>query len=101
LTRQVRDWDYDVLDYLRLMKAYLEQRINVKTYQQEFFAMTKKRTLVSERADSIIQKAYGDADDYDPVLGARYVDETRLRELVSKSVKELEALGSDIGDQER
>ena len=101
MTRQVRDWDYDVLDYLRLMGAYLEQRINAKTYQQEFFSMSKKRTLVSEQASSIIQKAYGDADDYDPSPSASYLDETRLRELVNESVSELEALGNDIGEQDR
>jgi hypothetical protein len=102
LNKEPKDWDYDERDYLRLMKAYVENRIDVDTYRTSFFAMSSKRSLVADNASVIIQKAYGDADDYDPVVRLAYtIEEPALKERVAKSIVELETLGYRVEDSAR
>lgn len=102
MNKQPNDWDYDERDYLRLMKAYVENRIDVDTYRTSFFAMNSKRSLVSENASVIIQKAYGDADDYDRVVSLEYtIEELALRERVARSIVALETLGYRVEDEAR
>jgi hypothetical protein len=31
----MKDWEYDEIDYLRMMKAYLENRIDVDTFRRD------------------------------------------------------------------
>jgi hypothetical protein len=79
------------------MRAFLERRIDAETYRREFFSMSRKRTLLSDEASRIIQKAYGDADDYDSTVRLPHtIEEPRLRELVADSSRELEALGHHL-----
>lgn len=95
----MKDWDYDASDYLRLMKSYLETRIDADTFRQQLSAMSGKRSLLSEEASLIVQKAYGKADDYDAVLRLEYtIQEPSLRDFVADSVKQLEALGYRLED---
>lgn len=84
-----------VLEFVRLMKDYLERRIDTSQYRERYFALTKKRVHIpNEDVDRIVQQAYGDADDYDPVVRLPHtIQEPELRERVGKSVKELELLG--------
>lgn len=98
---RTKDWNYDEGDYLRLMKSYISGRIDVQNYQREFFSMNAKRSLLSEEASQIIQKAYHDADDYDAVVQLLHtIGEPRLRELVAQSISALEALGHRV-DQDK
>jgi hypothetical protein len=95
----MRDWDYDDLDYLRLMKAYLEDHLDVDTYCRQLFSMNTKRSLLSEQASEIVQKTYSKTDQYDAVLRLPdTIQEPELREFVSTSVKQLEALGYRLED---
>ncbi|MGO9640799.1 MAG: hypothetical protein ACLP1Y_05795 [Candidatus Acidiferrales bacterium] len=56
-----------VPDYMRLMKDYLEGRINVDQYKRAYFVLGQKRVNIPDpEADRITQQAYGDADDYKP-----------------------------------
>jgi len=89
-----KDWDYDEIDYLRLMKAYLENHIDVDAYRRQLFSMNKKRQLLSEEASEIIMKTYSKTDQYDAVICLPYtIEEPELREFVANSVKQLEDLG--------
>jgi hypothetical protein len=93
----MKDWDYDEIDYLRLMKAYLENRVDVDAFRRELFSMNAKRSHLSEEASLIIQKAYGRIDDYDPVARLEHtIEEPELRELIAASAKQLEELGYRI-----
>ena len=95
----MKDWDYDELDYLRLMKAYLEDHLDVDTYCRQLFSMNAKRSLLSEQASEIVQKTYSKADQYDAVLRLPdTIQEPELREFVSRSVKQLEAMGYRLED---
>ena|SRR5215467_10877561 len=96
----VRDWDYDETDYLRLMKAYLEGRIGVEAFSRQLWGMNGKRSLMTEAASEIICRALGETDRFDPVLREpEYIEEPSLREFISRSVKQLEALGNRLDDQ--
>lgn len=89
----MRDWDYEVSDYLLLMIKFLDHHISVDDYRRSIVEMAKKRTLMSEGADIVVQRAYGDADDYDDVVQLPYtIGEAELRERVAGSVKSLEHL---------
>ena len=54
------------LDFFRLMEEYLSGSRDARSYQQGFFALMKKRAVLSEDESRIVQESYGDADDYDP-----------------------------------
>lgn len=100
MNRLVKDWDYDEHDYLRLLKDYVENRIHVETYRDRLFSMSSKRSLMADEASIVIQQAYGDADDYDPVEKLDYtIDESALRERVEKAVAELERLGYQVEEK--
>jgi hypothetical protein len=57
-----------VRDFIRLMKDFLDRRIDVRQYQGSYFDLSKKRFIVTEEEDEILQQAYGDADDFDDVV---------------------------------
>ena len=88
-----------VVDYMRLMKAFLDKRIDARNYARSYFDLAKRRVnIVSEEASRITQQAYGDADDYEPdaelrQADTRWIAEVELRERVAKSLREFEALG--------
>jgi hypothetical protein len=89
----MKNWDYDVSDYLGVMDDFLESRVSTEEYRRRFFEMGKKRCVLSDEEDVVIQKAYGDADDYDEVVSLPCtINESELRERVANSVKMLEAL---------
>ena len=98
----MKDWDYDEIDYLRLMKAYLQDRIDVGTYRRQLFSMSAKRSLLSEAASEIIEKTYSKTDQYDAALRLPdTIGEPELRDFVADSVRQLETLGYQLGDQEQ
>jgi hypothetical protein len=87
-------------EFVRLMEDFLETRIDVRQYQQNYFALMKKRMTLSEDESRILQQAYGDADDYDPELRLQYtIEEPELRQRVAKSLRELAALGYAAGPE--
>jgi hypothetical protein len=89
----MKNWDYDVSDYLGVMDDFLESRVSTEEYRRRFFEMGKKPCVLSDETDVVIQKAYGDADDYDEVVSLPCtINESELRERVANSVKMLEAL---------
>jgi len=54
----------------------------------------KKRSIITDEAFCLLQTAYTDADDYDPVVRLEYtILEPVLRSRVAKSVEDLAALG--------
>jgi hypothetical protein len=85
--------------YSRLMKDFLDGRIDAKQYRRGYFSLAKKRVNIpNENVDRVTQQAYGDADDYeaDPALRAKnpkWIDEAQLKERVAKSLRQLENLG--------
>lgn len=87
------------LDYVRLMADYLVGTLDADQYTKAFFAFNKRRVnLPDERASDIIQRAHGDADDYEPDTKLRrtnrqWIGEHELRRRVTKSLSDLEALG--------
>ena len=89
--------EVSVLDFMRLMKDFLDRRISADQYARDYFGLSKKRINISDGAISrITQQAYGDADDYESDPAIRYpkwIGEPELRERVTKSLHELEALG--------
>jgi hypothetical protein len=84
-----------VAEFVRLMEDYLSGRIGVIDYTKSYFAMSKKRVNIpDETADEIIQRGYGDADDYDPVVRLpNTILEPELRERVAKSLRALSSRG--------
>jgi uncharacterized protein YktA (UPF0223 family) len=83
-----------VLEFLRLMKAFLDKKIDAGHYRGAYFALMKKRMILSEEESRILQTAYGDADAYDPKLKLQHtIDDYELNARVSKSLAELAALG--------
>jgi len=91
--------DLNVASFTRLMQEYLDGSISANQYRQTFFDFNKRRVdIPDELADRIIQQAYGDADDYDPVVRLPYtIGEDELRERVTKSFQALVALGYSVG----
>lgn len=91
-----------VVDFIRLMKAFLEGDIPAQKYTRAYFDLTKKRVNIpNEEADLITQQAYGDADDYEPDAELRrtnpqWIGEPELRQRVAKSLRDLEALGYQV-----
>ena len=86
-------------EYVRLMKDFLACKISAMQYCRKYFSYSSKRlNILTDELDEIIQRAYGDADDYeeDPVLrkqDSAWINEDQLREKVSKSLYELESRG--------
>jgi hypothetical protein len=88
----------EVLDFVRLMKEFLGKRIDVHQYRRSYFDLSKKRFIVSDEEDKILQQAYGDADDFDEVVHLEYtINEVQLGERVTTSLERLRALGHAIG----
>ena len=74
----------EVHDFVRLMKDFLDRRIDVRQYQRRYFDLSKKRFIVTDEEDKILQQAYGDADDFDDVVHLEYtINEELLRERIS------------------
>lgn len=89
----------EVHDFVRLMKDFLDKRIDVRQYQRSYFDLSTKRFIVTGEEDKILQQAYGDADDFDDVVHVEYtIGEEHLRERVSASLERLKALGHVIPD---
>lgn len=96
----MKDWDYDERDYVRLMNAYLDQQIDVDTYRRQLFSMNAKRSLLSDPASEIIQKAYSMTDRYDRDLRlADTIEEFELRNSIASSVQQLEDLGYRVDEK--
>jgi hypothetical protein len=91
----------EVADYVRLMKDFLDSRIDVHEYRRSYFSFAKMRAgALSEEEDKIIQQGYGDADDFDDTVKLEYtIDEDQLRQRVSSSLEKLKTLGHAIADQ--
>ena len=88
-----------VHDFIVLMKDFLDGRIDVRQYQRSYFDLSKKRFIVTEEEDKILQQAYGDADDFDDVVHLEYtINEEQLRARVSASLERLKTLGQVIPD---
>ena len=76
--------------FIQLMRDYLEGRIDAGSYQESYFVLMKKRMIVSEAQSRVLRQAYGDADDYDPVVRLQYtIEEPELRRRVAKSLEQL------------
>jgi hypothetical protein len=90
--------EIDVVEYLRLMKDYLEDRIDAERYTKNYFELTKHRVNIrNEGINRVTQQAYGDADDYEPdatlrKTDPRWIGEAELKDRVRESLRELEAL---------
>jgi Bacterial self-protective colicin-like immunity len=84
-----------VIDFVRLMRDYLDRRIDVEEYRKKYFELSKRRLNISnEQVDRIIQRSYGDADDYDALLRLPYtITEPELRGRVADSLSQLSAMG--------
>jgi len=80
------------------MKAYLEGKIEVGSYQQGIFALMKKRAVLTLEEYDVIQTVFVDADDYDPVVRLEHtILEPELRRRVANTIEELAALGHHAG----
>jgi hypothetical protein len=84
----------EVADYVRLMKDFLGNLIDVHQYCRSYFGFAKMRMgILSDEEDKIIQQSYGDADDFDDALQLEYtIDESQLRQRVSASLEKLKTL---------
>ena len=89
----------EVHHFVRLMKDFLDRRIDVRQYQRTYFDLSTKRFIVTDEEDKILQQAYGDADDFDDVVHLEYtINEEQLRERVSASLERLKTLGHEVPD---
>src|SRR5207249_3167731 len=89
----------EVLDFVRLMKDFLDRRIDVREYQRSYFDLSKKRFTATSEKDKILQQACGDADDFDDTVHLAYtINEEQLRECVSASLERLKTLGYLVPD---
>jgi hypothetical protein len=85
-----------VADFLNLMKGYVDLKIDALSYQKGFFALMKRRSNLTEDEFRVLQTAFVDADDYDPILRLEYtITEPELRRRVANSISDLDALGYD------
>ena len=84
----------EVLDFVRLMKDFLDRRIDVQQYQRGYVELNAKRIIVSDEERKILQQAYGDTDDFDDVVQLNYtINEEQLRERVSGSIGKTQDAG--------
>jgi Bacterial self-protective colicin-like immunity len=94
--------EFDVTDYMRLMRDFLDRRIEAHQYVRSYFELTVKRVNIpNEEVNRITQQGYGDADDYEPDITIRppnWIGESELRDRVAKSLRELAALGFRLED---
>ena len=82
-----------VLEFLQLMEDYLSGNRDARSYQQGFFALMKRRTVLSEDESRIVQESYGDADDYDPTIRLPHtIEEPELRKRVAAAARRLATL---------
>lgn len=89
----------DVLDFVRLMRDFVDRRIDVHKYQRSYFELNTKRIIVSDEESKILQQAYGDADDFDDAVHLDYtINEEQLRGRVSASLERLKTLGHVVPD---
>lgn len=64
----------------------LQGRLDAGQYAQQYFALMAKRMTLTEEEDRILQRAYGDADDYEPdtpIKLPNLINEQQLRERVA------------------
>lgn len=89
----------EVADFVRLMKDFLVNLIDVHEYRRSYFGFAKMRMgVLSDEEDKIIQQAYGDADDFDDAVQLEHtIDEGQLRQRVSASLERLK-ISSTIAD---
>jgi hypothetical protein len=91
-----------IQEYLRLMADYIEGKITAGQYKTLFFDFNRLRVNIpNEDASVLIQRAFGEADDYEPDENLRqanpqWIGEPELRERVAKSLQQLSALGYNI-----
>jgi hypothetical protein len=94
--------EFDVTDYMRLMRDFLDRRIDAHQYIRSYFELTVKRVNIpNEEVSRITQQAYGDADDYEPDITIRHpnwIGESELRDRVARSLRELACLGYRLED---
>ncbi|MGA7062046.1 MAG: colicin immunity domain-containing protein [Candidatus Acidiferrales bacterium] len=85
-----------VPEFTLLMRDFLEDRLDASQYAKQYFALMVKRMTLTEEESRVLQRAYGDADDYeaDPAIELPNVlNEHQLRERVAQSLRELAELG--------
>ena len=72
----------------------MENQIVVDTYRNGCFSTSSKRSLLAKTASIVIEKAYWNVDDDDPVVQLSYtIDEPVLKDRVAKAVSELGRVG--------
>jgi hypothetical protein len=97
--------EFGVVEYMRLMRDFLDERIDARHYARSYFELTTKRVSIpNDEVSRITQQAYGDADDYEADVMLRqknpqWIGEYELRERVAKSLRELEGLGYRADDR--
>ena len=63
---------------------FLDERIDAQPYQRSYFKLNANRVVLLEQERKIVQRGYGDANDYDDLLHlAHTINEEQLRECVS------------------
>jgi hypothetical protein len=88
-----------VPEFTRLMRDFLEDRLDASQYTKQYFALMVKRMTLTEEESRVLQRAYGDADDYEPnpaIELPNLLSEHQLRERVAQSLRELAELGYSI-----
>ena len=86
----------EVLDFVRLMKDFLDGRIDVQQYTRSYFELNTKRIILSEEKGKMLEQGYG-ADDFDDLVHlAQAIDEEQLRDRVSASLARLKMLGHAV-----
>jgi hypothetical protein len=88
-----------VPEFTHLMRDFLQGRLDARQYTQQYFALMKKRMTLTEEESRVLQRAYGDADDYEPDAAIELpnlLTEHQLRERVAQSLRELAELGHSV-----
>jgi hypothetical protein len=94
----VNDYNVQVGDFIRLMQAFLNGHIREEEYRRRFFDLMKMRIeLHDDATDEILQRSYGDADDFDSSIRLPYtIGESELKVRVERSLAELASLGHHV-----
>ena len=95
------DIDVHVSNFIELMNRFLMGQVRADEYCTAYFDMSKKRFIVTEEESIVLQKAFGDADDYDEVVRGPYIGEPELKARVRKSLEQLAALGHTLPTQRK